>query len=209
MARWAYSKGLHDLGNGCWAYLQPDGSWGWSNAGLIESRGETLLVDTLYDLKLTREMLDTMHASVPASADIGVLVNSHSNADHTFGNQLVDGAEIIASRKCYEEMVQVDVEARRQELRNWRELGDAGRPGDDTPEYTVPPGHYFMMGDNRDNSADSRVPVAEGGVGLLPIDNLVGRVDTVLGSWDIAAKHQPIWSWPSGLRLSRTFSSVQ
>jgi cyclase len=127
MARWAYSKGLHDLGNGCWAYLQPDGSWGWSNAGLIESRGETLLVDTLYDLKLTREMLDTMHASVPASADIGVLVNSHSNADHTFGNQLVDGAEIIASRKCYEEMVQVDVEARRQELRNWRELGDAGR----------------------------------------------------------------------------------
>ena len=127
MTRWTYTKGLHDLGNGCWAYLQPDGSWGWSNAGLIESRGETLLVDTLYDLKLTREMLDTMRAAVPVSADIGVLVNSHSNADHTFGNQLVEGAEIVASRKCYEEMAQVDVEARRRELRNWRELGDAGR----------------------------------------------------------------------------------
>lgn len=80
---------------------------------------------------------------------------------------------------------------------------------DNTDEITVPAGKLFVMGDNRDNSADSRVPVAEGGVGLLPVDNLVGRVDTVLGSWDIAAKHQPIWNWPSGLRLSRTFSSVQ
>jgi len=80
---------------------------------------------------------------------------------------------------------------------------------DNTEEVTVPPGKLFVMGDNRDNSADSRVPVAEGGVGLLPVDNLVGRVDTVIGSWDIAAKRQPIWNWPSGLRLSRTFSSVQ
>ncbi|WP_163592847.1 MBL fold metallo-hydrolase, partial [Klebsiella pneumoniae] len=78
------------------AYLQPDGSWGWSNAGLIADRGQTLLVDTLYDLKLTREMLDTMRASVPAANSIGTLVNTHSNADHTFGNQLVEGAQIIA-----------------------------------------------------------------------------------------------------------------
>jgi glyoxylase-like metal-dependent hydrolase (beta-lactamase superfamily II) len=127
MTRWPFRKGLHDLGNGCFAYLQPNGSWGWSNAGLITDSGEALLVDTLYDLKLTREMLETMRASVPAAADIGVLVNTHSNADHTFGNQLVAGAQIIASTKCYEEMRQVDVDARREELRNWQAHGDAGR----------------------------------------------------------------------------------
>jgi cyclase len=126
MPGWTYKKGLHDLGNGCFAYLQPDGSWGWSNAGLIADSGQTLLVDTLYDLKLTREMLDRMRASVPAASSIGTLVNTHSNADHTFGNQLVEGAQIIASQKCYDEMKDIDVEARRQELKNWQALGDAG-----------------------------------------------------------------------------------
>jgi cyclase len=127
MTRWPFAKGLHDLGNGCYAYLQPDGSWGWSNAGLIADSGEALLVDTLYDLKLTREMLAAMRRAVPAAHDIDVLVNTHSNADHTFGNQLVEGAQIIASTKCYDEMVQVDIEARREELRNWQALGDAGK----------------------------------------------------------------------------------
>ena len=67
MAKWQYTKGLHDLGNGCFAYLQPDGSWGFSNAGLIVDHDQTLLVDTLFDLKLTGEMLGRMRAAVPAS----------------------------------------------------------------------------------------------------------------------------------------------
>ena len=101
-----YDKGLRDFGNGCYAWLQPDGSWGWSNAGLVADHGESLLVDTLFDLKLTREMLDAMRRAEPkAAANIGALVNTHSNGDHTFGNQLVPGAEIIASKACAEEMI--------------------------------------------------------------------------------------------------------
>jgi signal peptidase I len=77
-----------------------------------------------------------------------------------------------------------------------------------TPEVVVPPGDVFVMGDNRDNSADSRVPVAMGGVGLLPIANLVGRVDALVGSWDLGIRRQPIWQWPSGLRFTRFFTAV-
>ncbi|HEY4730899.1 MAG TPA: signal peptidase I, partial [Myxococcales bacterium] len=57
--------------------------------------------------------------------------------------------------------------------------------------FVVEEGRVFMMGDNRDNSADSRVPVREGGVGLLPMDNLVGRADAVVGSWDLGMRSQP------------------
>ena len=82
-------------------------------------------------------------------------------------------------------------------------------PLDNLDEVTVPPGHLFVMGDNRDNSADSRVPLREGGVGLLPISDLVGRVDAIVGSWDLGMKHEPLWTWASGLRLSRFFTAVR
>jgi len=79
---------------------------------------------------------------------------------------------------------------------------------DNTAEVTVPAGQLYVMGDNRDNSADSRVPVRDGGVGLLPMDNLVGRVDAIVGSWDLGIRSQPIANWITGFRISRFFTGV-
>ncbi|MBU6317190.1 MAG: MBL fold metallo-hydrolase [Acidobacteria bacterium] len=101
-----FSKGLHELGDGCFAYLQPDGSWGWSNAGLVVGDGVSLLVDTLFDLRLTAEMLESM-AGVTRTAPIGTLVNTHANGDHCYGNELVQGAEIISSAATAHEMTEV------------------------------------------------------------------------------------------------------
>ena len=120
MTRWPFAKGLHDLGNGCFAYLQPDGSWGWSNAGLIaDSRRDPA---GRHALRPQADPRDADHDAPRSAGRAGHrrLVNTHSNADHTFGNQLVEGAQIIASTRCYDEMVQVDVDARREELKNWR-----------------------------------------------------------------------------------------
>lgn len=103
---WEYRKGLHELGDGCFAYLQPDGSWGWSNAGLIQGEGTSLLVDTLFDLNLTRDMLETMR-SVTDGSPIATVVNTHANGDHCWGNELVADAEIIASESCAQEMTEL------------------------------------------------------------------------------------------------------
>ena len=94
------STGLTQIGDGVFAYLQV-GSWGFSNAGLVESRGSSLLIDTLYDLALTRRMLDEMRRVVPR---IDSVINTHANGDHCWGNQLVDEARVIASRAAAEEM---------------------------------------------------------------------------------------------------------
>ncbi len=98
-----YEKGVHEVADRVFAYLQPDGSWGWSNAGLVRPNGNggALLVDTLFDLKLTQEMLDAFAA---VTGHIGTVVNTHANGDHCWGNQLVGDARIVASKECAEEI---------------------------------------------------------------------------------------------------------
>jgi len=97
---------LTEVGDGCLAYLQGDGSWGWSNAGLVVGDGTSLLVDTLFDLNLTQRMLDAM-ADHTRSAPIDTVVNTHANGDHCFGNQLVGEAHIVATTAAAAEMAEV------------------------------------------------------------------------------------------------------
>jgi signal peptidase I len=76
--------------------------------------------------------------------------------------------------------------------------------GDNTREFQVPEGHYFMMGDNRDNSTDSRFSV-----GYVPADHLVGRANIIFFSMSGGASPLEIWRWPSELRFSRLLNSVE
>ena len=122
----SYEKGLHEVADGVWAYLQPDGGWGWSNAGLVTGGGTSLLVDTLFDLRLTAEMLATMRRITPAAEQVGTVVNTHANGDHCYGNALVAGSEIISTVRCAEEMGQLPPSTMAAMMRAAPSLGQAG-----------------------------------------------------------------------------------
>ena len=120
---WAYSQGLHDIGNGCYAWLQPNGTWGWSNAGLVTDGGQTLLVDTLFDLRLTRAMLERMREAVPAAARIDLLFNTHGNPDHYFGNELANAATVVATEHAAAEIKVTTPQLIAAMMANWQMLG--------------------------------------------------------------------------------------
>lgn len=92
---------MTEVGEGCHAWMQPNGEWFESNAGLVVGDGESALIDTLADLRLTQRMLDGI-SQITARAPVRTLVNTHSDADHIDGNQLLADAEIVSSRRSAE-----------------------------------------------------------------------------------------------------------
>ena len=119
-----FAKGLRELAPGVWAWLQPNGAWGEANAGLVAHKGEALLVDTLWDERLAREMLDAMASAVP-DGQITTVVNTHSDGDHWWGNAAVaSSAEIVTSAPSRKAM---DNEAPPGELARMAGLTARGR----------------------------------------------------------------------------------
>lgn len=119
-------RSLQDLGNGLYAYVQGDGSWGWSNSGLITAGDESLMIDTLFTGRLTEDLLKAYRRATPAADSIDLLVNTHANGDHTFGNHLVSGARIIGSTACAAEMEERPAPAFLDIMQRWRDHGAIG-----------------------------------------------------------------------------------
>lgn len=98
-----YAAGLKEIAPRTHAWLQPNGSWGESNAGLVVGDGESLLIDTLFTPSMTRRMLDAMQAHIEG-APISRVVNTHGDGDHWWGNELLADREIVATAAAAEEM---------------------------------------------------------------------------------------------------------
>ena len=135
--------------------------------------------------------------------------------------QVREGVLYLNGKKVKREKIEdfIATEKQGQRIEQYREtlpngvsyvthnLEDDGGPGaDNTGVYTVPPGHYFMMGDNRDNSSDSRFA---NGVGYVPYENLVGRATILFFSHTDKASFWQFWKWPSVIRWNRIFKWVQ
>ena len=170
---------LEDLGNGLFAYLQPDGSWGYSNAGLVSDSGESLLVDTLFDLALTSRMLERLRDACPAAEHIGTVVNTHANGDHCYGNQLVTGAKVIASEASAAEMAIMTPALLASFQENAAVMGSAGEFfarcfGDfDFAGIEVPPPDETFSGARTVHVGDKRVELIEVGPAHTAGDVLV------------------------------------
>jgi cyclase len=94
---------LQQLSATTWAWTWGRTAWGYSNCGLVADQGQALLIDTQFTLADTQALLDAISDAVPG-ARITTVINTHANGDHTWGNQLVSGAEIITSEACHDHM---------------------------------------------------------------------------------------------------------
>ena len=124
---YAFEQGLHELGNGIYAWLQPDGGWGWSNAGLICDSGQSLVVDTLMDIPLTEAMLAKFREAESQSMKaIDMVVNTHHNGDHCNGNCCCGNAQIIAHVLTKEDIPKEDSSAIMAIIKAPEDYGDLG-----------------------------------------------------------------------------------
>jgi signal peptidase I len=128
---------------------------------------------------------------------------------------------IIVPREPVKEIVSTDVFGRERPLPTYRETLPGGvghliieRDGDrgtfdNTGVFEVPPNHYFMVGDNRDNSTDSRESPQNGGVGFVPYENFVGRAEMIFFSVKDGEAAWQVWRWPWSVRWNRIFQTVR
>jgi cyclase len=119
-----YGRGFEQVGADTWAWLQPNGELGESNAGLVADGEHVLLVDTLWDLKLTRAMLDEARGLVGAAPEL--VFNTHSDGDHVWGNQLLAGARIVSTETARELMTDDTPAELRRLQRSGRLLAKVG-----------------------------------------------------------------------------------
>jgi len=117
-----FATGFQNVGEDTWAWLQPNGGIGESNAGLVVSGEHVLLVDTLFDLSLTRRMLDEARAIVDSPPE--VVFNTHSDGDHVWGNQLRADARIVSTSTA-KRLMTLDTP---RDLRRLKRLGWLVRP---------------------------------------------------------------------------------
>src|SRR5271167_324313 len=174
-----YARGLHSVGDRVWAWTLPDGGYGWSNAGLIAGDGASLLVDTLFDLALTREMFAAMKPITERAPVTDALI-THSNGDHTHGNQLLDASvRIIAAKDTAEEIAH----GMPPELLAMTQTGDLGPVA--TPYARERFGHFDFSGievRNADETFDRDLTIDVGGrrVDLLNLGPAHTAADSVV-----------------------------
>lgn len=99
----AYAEGLYRIAPDVYAWMVPNGSWGETNVGLVDCGGASVLIDTCWDLRYTREMLDAC-ADLTRVSPIEAVINTHADGDHCWGNQLFADRPIIATNACIAHM---------------------------------------------------------------------------------------------------------